>query len=662
MSRFSEKLDTLLTTAELIASADMGALADALRQGRCRPAVAIGSGGSAIAAQYFARCRETLFEATTQVVTPAEFVLGNDDLAQCDVWLFSAGADNADSIASVVAARARGAAHIHLLTRNADGLAARAVAADLINRVTILPVAETKDGFLATHSLVASVLALLLASDLASANPLGEAIRAAMVNNVRERLSRSTRQAVQAQLANVQSDDVLLLIADPQLRAVAELIETSAWEAALCPVQRTDLRNFAHGRHTWLHHRGDRTVIFALVSDYGRDIWEGANALLPEALRRHVFDFGSAGRFSTAIGIVEGLVIVEAIGAATGIDPGKPGIGEFGRKLYDEDCLLSLSLQLNPAVRHKRAAAFERDNVGDDRTCILTACLARRESLAQARVGAIIFDYDGTIISDDERFGQPRSEIVDQLIRLDALGVRIAIATGRGGSGGKALRGVLPVVMHARVLIGYYNGAYIQPLNVDIEVERPTTDPHLAQSFAWLESHPELFSGAFGGRFSDVQISIKLDNLADYRAFPAALADCPPIASGAVRFKRSGHSIDFFSTGTSKLSVVDRVRQALPDDAAILCVGDSGGRQGNDNELLSHEHGISVGTVCDRHDGCWTLFGKSLIGPEALLRLLQALKHVGDGCVCIEMASLELDRFAEISKIRKHDETSVRHD
>ena len=659
MSRFSEKLDTLLRTAELIAGADIGALANALRLGRDRPAVAIGSGGSAIAAQYFARCRETLFEAVTQVVTPADFVLGNDDLTQSDVWLFSAGADNADSIASVVAARARCAAYIHLVTRNAEGVTARSVAADIGNCVTILPVADPKDGFLATHSLVASVLALLLASDLASADPLGEALRAATVGKVRDRLSRSARQAVQVQLANVRSDDVLLLIADPQLRAVAELIEISAWEAALCPVQRTDLRNFAHGRHTWLHHRGNRTVILGLVSNDGRDVWGRADALLPEGLRRHVFDFGSAGRLSTAIGIIEALVVVEAIGAATGIDPGKPGVGEFGRRLYEDDGLLSLSRQLGPAVRHKRAAAFEHDDVGDDRACVRTAWLARRNALAQAKVGAIIFDYDGTIISNDERFGHPRSAIVDELIRLDALGVRMAIATGRGGSGGKALRDVLPEAMHGRVLIGYYNGAYVQPLDVDIDVERPATDSDLAQSFAWLESHPQLFSGVFGGRFSDVQISIKLDNLADRLAFPAALADCPPIASGAVRFKRSGHSVDFFAADTSKLSVVDRVRQALPDDAAILCVGDSGGPDGNDNELLSHVHGISVGTVCDRHDGCWTLFGKSLTGPEALLRLLQAVKRDGDGCVRIEMVSMGLDSFAEMSTNREHDDGIV---
>ncbi|TGQ77349.1 MULTISPECIES: HAD hydrolase family protein [unclassified Mesorhizobium] len=654
MTRFAEKLDTLLRTAELVASADLRVLAEALRQSRHRQVVAIGSGGSAITAQYFARCRETLFEAATHVVTPAEFVLANDELKQSDVWLFSAGADNADSIASVAAARSRGAAQIHLLTRNATGAAVQAISADPGNTVTSIPVADAKDGFLATHSLIGSVLALLFASDLVSADPLGEALVAAVIKRLREWMHPATRQAMQAQLADVRSDDVLLIVADPQLCAVAELIETSAWEAALCPIQRTDLRNFAHGRHTWLHHRGERTVILGLIGDDSREIWERANSLLPQALRRHVFDFGNAGRMRTAAGIVEGLVIVEAIGAATGIDPGKPGIGDFGRNLYEEDGLLALARELGPAVRQKRSAALERDDVTDNHVCIRAACAARRGVLADARVGAIVLDYDGTIISDDERFGHPRTAIVDELVRLHAIGVRIAIATGRGGSGGKALSAVLPVTMRDHVLVGYYNGAYIQPLSIDIEVDRPASDPDLAQSYAWLESHPELFSGAFEGRFSDVQISIKLDNLADRLAFPAALADCPSIASGAVRFRRSGHSIDFFAAGTSKLSVVDRVRQTLPNDLAILCIGDSGGRDGNDNELLSHAHGISVGTVCDRHDGCWTLFGKTLTGPEALLRLLQALERDGDGCVRIDVSSLGLDSFAEISAIAEH--------
>ncbi|MFC3711212.1 HAD hydrolase family protein [Sphingoaurantiacus capsulatus] len=659
MSRFGEKLDTLLRTTELVATADVLLLAEALRQGQHRPAVAIGSGGSAITAQYFARCRETLFEAATQVVTPAEFVLANDSLEQSDVWLFSAGANNADSIASAVAARARGAAQIHLLTRNPSGTAAQLLAADPRNTVVGFPVADAKDGFLATHSLFGSVLALLFASDLVSVDPLGEALGAAVIGRVRELLRPSNRQAVQAQFADLRSDDLLLLVADPQLRAIAELIETSVWEAALCPIQRTDLRNFAHGRHTWIHHRGERTIILGLVSEDGADIWERADTFLPPALRRHVFTFGNAGRMRMAAGIIQGLIIVEAIGVATGIDPGKPGIGDFGRKLYEDDGLLALARQFGPAVRHKRAAALEHDDVSEERFCIRAASAERRETLAAAQIGAIVFDYDGTLISDDERFGHPRAAIISELVRLNALGVKIAFATGRGGSGGKALRAVLPAEMHDHVLIGYYNGAYVRQLSVDIEVDRPPSDPDLAQTLSWLESRPDLFLGAFGGRFSDVQISVKLDNLADRLAFPVALTDCPPIASGTIRFRRSGHSIDFFAASTSKLSVVDRLRQTLPDGAAIFCIGDSGARDGNDNELLSHAHGISVGTVCDRRDGCWTLFGKELTGPEALMRLLQAVKREDDGRVRMDVLSLGLDSFAEMSTKREHNDPAA---
>jgi fructoselysine-6-P-deglycase FrlB-like protein/hydroxymethylpyrimidine pyrophosphatase-like HAD family hydrolase len=647
MSRFSEKLDGLPQTAKLIAASDLEALGEALRDGRDRPVIAIGSGGSTIAAHYFARCRETLFEATTQVVTPAEFVFGNDDLAKSDVWLFSAGADNADSLASVVAARARGAARIILLTRNAAGAAAVAIAADPASAVITVPVADPKDGFLATHSLVGSVFALLFASDIVSAQAQGQELRLRAIADIDAALDPAVRESVRTRFANLRSDDVLLLIADPQIRVVAELIETSLWETALCAVQRTDLRNFAHGRHAWLHHRADKTVVLALSTDDGREVWERADALLPPSLRRHVADFGNAGRLRSAIGIIEGLVIVEAIGAATGIDPGKPGIGDFGRSLYEEAGLLDLARQLNPSVRHKRAASLERDDILAAQGCVRAASIARRTELGQRHIGAIIFDYDGTIISDEERFGQPRQAIIDELVRLDALGVRLAIATGRGGSGGKALRGALPAELHERITMGYYNGAYVQPLSVDIEVVRPQTDPALAETFAWLKSHPELFLNGSGGRFSDVQISIKLEDLVDRPGLPAILADCAPIASGAVRYKRSGHSIDFFAAGTSKLTVVYQVRASLPDDAAVICVGDSGGRDGNDHELLSHAHGISVGTVCDRHDGCWSLFGNTLTGPQALLRILQAVKRDGDGSVRMDMSMLRLDSFAK---------------
>src|SRR3546814_13376347 len=105
--------------------------------------------------------------------------------------------------------------------------------------------------------------------------------------------------------------------------------------------------------------------------------------------------------------------------------------------------------------------------------------------------------------------------------------------------------------------------------------------------------------------------------------FPSALAGCPPIESGAVRYALSGHSIDFFAAATSKTRVMDMLRPRLAADASILCAGDSGTRSGNDHEMLAHPLGISVGTVCGRPEGCWSMFGRRVTGPDALLRLLE---------------------------------------
>ncbi|HEX5183220.1 MAG TPA: hypothetical protein VFW19_08730 [Allosphingosinicella sp.] len=645
MTRFGAKLDSLSQTAELILQTDVGPLADALRAGGNRHAIAIGSGGSTITAHYFARCRETLFGKATEVVTPTEFLIANGDLTDVGVWLFSAGADNPDSVASVVAGRAHGAA-VNIVTRNAEGAAAMLARASTAATVISVPVADAKDGFLATHSLLASALALLLASDAASEDPIGDELSAMVRGGLAKALSRDTRQAVANQFAALRPDDLLLLIADPQVRAVAELIETSAWEAAICPVQRTDVRNFAHGRHSWLHHRASQTFVIALTSDETRAIWERAAAVLPQ-VRMVERDFAGGGRLRNALGIVEALVMVGAMGRAVAIDPGKPGIGEFGRALYGDDGLLELARDLDPATRQKRAAILHRDEQPPSPQSVRAISIDRLNRLCAATIGGVVLDYDGTMITEAERFGTPGAEVTDELVRLDRLGVRIGIATGRGGSGGKALRDVLPQDLHYRIVVGYYNGAYLQPLATDIEDAPPPTDPALAETFAWLQGHPDLFKGLFGGRFSNVQISVKLDTLADLTAFPHALKSCPPIASGAVKFARSGHSIDFVAASTSKRRVIEHVRDKIADGEEILCVGDSGARGGNDHELLSHPLGVSVGTVCGRHEGCWSLFGPNVTGPAALLRLLRAVQRDVEGIVRIDVDMLRLDTFAE---------------
>jgi len=92
-----------------------------------------------------------------------------------------------------------------------------------------------------------------------------------------------------------------------------------------------------------------------------------------------------------------------------------------------------------------------------------------------------------------------------------------------------------------------------------------------------------------------------------------------------------------------KSAIVDAVRRKINPDAAVLCFGDSGSRFGNDYTLLAHPHGISVGEVCGAADGCWSLFGRALTGPDALLKILRALVKCPTGEIRLDTAALALD-------------------
>src|SRR3546814_9769834 len=104
-----------------------------------------------------------------------------------------------------------------------------------------------------------------------------------------------------------------------------------------------------------------------------------------------------------------------------------------------------------------------RDDIAVAGHCVRTRAQERRRDLAAAAIGGLILDYDGTIITDAERYGVPRSDIASELVRHDAHGVLLGIATGRGGSGGKALRAVLPADLHPRIIVGERKSTRLNP-------------------------------------------------------------------------------------------------------------------------------------------------------------------------------------------------------
>jgi hypothetical protein len=176
---------------------------------------------------------------------------------------------------------------------------------------------------------------------------------------------------------------------------------------------------------------------------------------------------------------------------------------------------------------------------------------------------------------------------------------------------------------------------------VIIEHEPAPTDPGIQDAIAWLDANPGIFSEKAFKRQA-VQITIEKTKLKSPCRFLSDFGRCAAYSDGRLKILESGHSYDIVPKASSKLAVVDALISSLPEDCIILRLGDSGSKTGNDHALLSHAHGISVGEVCGAAEGCWSLFGSALQGPDALLKILSSLLPVGHGKFRLDLAALSL--------------------
>jgi hydroxymethylpyrimidine pyrophosphatase-like HAD family hydrolase len=626
MSVFSEKLNLLGRTIEQAFDADVNALARSLLDSAGASVIAVGSGGSAVAGEFLAVCRGDFDRGTTIVSTPMEYVLDSVRRRADQVWLFSAAGNNPDILAAFEAAARHDTPAITIVTSDIRGALVERAAGNRMARVHIAPVSEPKDGFLATHSLVATLLVLLRAFDVVSRGGPEVRRRDEVCKFADRALSADHRDWIKSQLQGASRRDMLFLLHDPLLAPAASLIETSCWEAGLCAVQRADFRNFAHGRHVGFDKNRERASIVALTTNRSRRIWRSVEALLPPDVPITTLDFGNGGRQKVFEGVVEGLVIVEALGEHRQIDPGRPGVPEFGRQIYRLQDLIDCVEEEDAAINRKRGAQGRMDDPSTSSTDWQIERSKFVSKLTDAVYRAVVLDYDGTVVETDRRREAPSEDVLESLLRLLTNGIFVAFATGRGGSIGETLRPLVPEPYWDDVLVGYYNGGYVTPLRTNIAKQPPPAHPDLLRLDGWLRDHPELFREEAVHRFSNVQITIANSDLEDPEGLYRMLLDEGfPIGTNLV-VRRSGHSWDICPADSGKTRVVDAVLQRLGDTGSpVLCVGDSGAWQGNDYDLLSGAYSLSVAGVCHRPSVCWNLLPSGLTGPAGLVAILRAL-------------------------------------
>ncbi len=617
---YREELSRLGATYEWALTADVADFIPRVAALRARPLLVIGSGGSVSACHFAARLHETHARLPARVLTPLEFVQ-LPALQGAGVLLLSAGGSNPDILAA--ARHAVTAEYPELL-----GLCARTGTAlrDLLARFRHATVSEFsgpagKDGFLATNSLVLTCTILAR----------GYGVR---LPDTLPALDEADGAATEECVESVRSRSVVTLATAWSTAAAADM-ESKWGEAGLGAVTVIDPRNFAHGRHHGLHRRASDTSIVGLATAEEAGALESTLEVLPAYVRRTSLLSPLAAEAGALDLLVRVIRLAGAVAAADGLDPGRPRVPAFGRTLYHAGITKAQRVSAEAGsredlwIRRKVSEAVWAGAAEPVRDDWRSRCRAWVHEVQRARIGAVAFDYDGTLCEADERYGAPGSAVGEALARLVEQGAEVGIATGRGDSVLDALRAVTPEPVWPRVTVGMYNGGVILRLD---EPDPPPCPPdaEVARAHAVLTGSP-LLARVAEFRLRPTQLTVRSavpmpDGMLK-RFVLEALVGTPC----GVDVLSSGHTVDVIGRSSSKLRVVEALHRRIDPKAAVMTIGDQGQHGGNDGPFLAHPLGLSVEYASSDFGGCWNVAPAGVRRTTALLGYLSALRPAAAG-------------------------------
>lgn len=615
---FSQEIKAIDDTYAFSVNIDSTKLEKYILENITAPFLVVGSGGSFAVALTCALLIDS-FGGFAKATTPYELMNSLKSLCNCNVMFFSASGNNADIINAYNFCKKNGAKSTFILCiRESSKLVMEAINKyhDTYFLETTLPVGN--DGFLAVNS---SLCAL------------------AILESVYQRVNKIT-SFTRAHIAKSLSADVLKCLDAHSIIALGGRwttpvvfdFESKCTEAGLINVMPADLRNFAHGRHHWVAKNPDTSVI-CFVTENERVLAEKTLKLLPPFVNKSIIVSSCNGVSATIELLTQLFLVIQKLGESKGIDPGKPGVPEYGSKLYH--------LSYNPLSEIK-ATQRNSDDLLDRMTirkvksiglseekCVDVKVFAQQflKKLSSASFRGLVLDYDNTIISHNDVTDSTYLLCLDCLKNFAENGVYICFATGRGKSIRDQLKCLFPSHLQEKIYICYYNGASILPLATEPESATNQIDPNLQKLIVLLAKE---------AAFSDIKQSLRNTNLSiegpveTLNSVYSFLTR--KILEGEIKglkLARSDHSIDVMLSSISKESAVLFTKEKCLGE--VLCIGDSGDETGNDYCLLSNEYALSVGSVSTSMENCWNISSFGLNGPSATLEYLSKLQMTKKG-------------------------------
>lgn len=587
---------------------DSQSLADALGQSKDLPLVAVGSGGALTLGELAALYQQRLFGRPATAVTPLMLAAAGRSLSHCAVLIVSARGTNSDVLGALQTALIADAKRIIVLCGNRGSpLANLAAAHPHVDLIEIQKPGRT-DGFLATGSLFS--LGAMLAAAFGTASHLPDILPTSLDDLLADYGGLNGLSAhLKAHVAAIWDRRYFIALHDAMTRPAITDLESKLSETALRPVQAVDYRNFAHGRHFWLARHADQTAVISIESADCLAVANETLRLIGDRVPCIRMAFHGSLTAAPLAAIAAPVLLTGLLGKHLGIDPGRPGVPLFGRRLYHLRPLRSSVPQkhqaaVQVAIERKTGTSFAMlKATGRDSTWV-TAHRSFVQHLHEARFGAIAFDYDGTLCERRHRFDPLDKRIRVALIQLLERGVVIGIATGRGKSVRKVLQEALPKKHWKRVLVGYYNGGHIGTLaeNGVLHTGEPTGP--LRKAWETLSRDSSIADMAtLEARSYQVTISPK-PGTPSQALWQSAMHLMYSKGLGTINVVRSSHSIDVLAPGVSKRHLLSTLKR---DGGEVLAIGDSGCWPGNDFELLATPFGLSVDEVSPDPTACWNL-------------------------------------------------------
>lgn len=596
--RYRGELAHLARTYEQVIGGELSQLEELVRRIRVGPAVFVGSGGALPLAYMAANLHTAASGKLSTAATPLELV-AMPPLHEASVVLFSARALNPDA-AMAVDTGLRLSSCVGLVTQQRQDRIPSEVAR---SGVSIAEVPAPRDGFLATNSVLATATALCLAYGF--------------------ELPASLPSATKPSPEPLQDQSLILF--GPRHRSVALDLETRLSETGLSSSQYADLRNFAHGRHAGLTRNLDRTSVVAVISPEDRALAGATLEVLPGRSRVVMLETDLPYPASALDLLVGSMRLVSSTGEQEGMDPARPGVAPFGRKLYKLSTQRLLDLPRPDPVNRKLS---EAGLSGAHHRVVADALQEWHRAVRTARITGLVLDYDGTCCSTDERYESLRPEVTDRLLGLLGMGLTLAFASGRGRSLLDTTRAWVPKEQWPNVRLALYNGTVDAQLSDSLEGSYNSAEGVLAEVAERLNELRAPLDIEVQARRT--QVSVASEELTGSQLLPlvqTVLARSPALNCKAVA---SGHSVDVMPPGASKAALVQWT--AASSGGEVMAIGDQGQPSGNDFELLaSTPWSLTVDRCSPDLTRCWNLDTTGTRGPDLLLRYLDALQSRGGG-------------------------------